>query len=155
MILDSIGNWKTYRAIHERIARGLEWLATQDLAAIEDGKYEIDGKDLYASVQHNNLKKPVEARWEAHRRYADIQCVVTGPETVGCRPAEGLMQSSEYNVEKDIIFFDGKADAGNRFVLEPGMFAVFFPQDAHMPSTLPGNDSEPCVVKKIVIKAAI
>jgi YhcH/YjgK/YiaL family protein len=160
MILDTIDNWKNYTGLNERITRGLEWLAHEDLDAMTDGKYEIDGRNLHVSVQHNSLKPIDKGRWEAHRKYIDIQYMVTGSEVMGYCPAKILQIAGQYNEEKDVLFFEEKLEAGSSFIVHAKMFAVFFPQDAHMPSLSIRTPADSPIegaetVRKIVLKVAV
>ena len=52
MIFDEKKNLNFYRSlgIGERYAKAVDFLMNTDLAALEDGKHEIDGKDVYANV---------------------------------------------------------------------------------------------------------
>ena len=59
-----------------------------------------------------------------------------------------LSPLDDYDEERDIQFFAG---TGDLFKIE-GMFAVFFPHDAHMPSLAVQGAGEQ-VVKKMVIKS--
>ena len=56
---------------------------------------------------------------------------------------------SEYNPDKDIIFFSGETA---QLVLEADMFAVFFPQDIHRPGM---QIDGPEKVKKVVVKVRV
>ena len=52
MIFDEKQNLDFYRnlGIEGRYAKAVDFLKNTDLAALEPGKYEIDGKDVYANV---------------------------------------------------------------------------------------------------------
>ncbi|MFI5237994.1 MAG: YhcH/YjgK/YiaL family protein, partial [Ignavibacteriales bacterium] len=59
----------------------------------------------------------------------------------------------QYKDENDIIFFKGEKLFTK---VEEGMFAIFFPADAHMPGINTGNHQKlDSYVKKIVIKVRI
>jgi YhcH/YjgK/YiaL family protein len=163
MILDNIEHWKLYAGLGEGIARGLELLAKGELDALPEGKHELDGKNLYASVQAYHPKAPLEGRWEAHRQYIDIQYLVTGCEAMGYCPSETLQAVEAYDARKDVRFFGRGPEAGTVLKVETKMFAVFFPQDAHMPmlsleaffQAAPGGPRLSEDVKKIVLKVAV
>ena len=59
MIIDSLKNAKFYYALGERIAKGLKFLEENDLSQFENGKYEIEGDELFVSVQDYETK-PLE-----------------------------------------------------------------------------------------------
>ena len=49
MIKDKLVNAETYYGLSERLKKGFEWLKSVNLKNINDGKYLIDGEDIYAS----------------------------------------------------------------------------------------------------------
>lgn len=146
MIVDKLSNATLYQRLTPRISIALEYLQSTDFSKLEPGKYEVDGKEVYALVSAYNTKKLEDARWEAHRKYLDIQYVIEGAEQMGFTPIDKLTQVDDYNNEKDILFFTGSGDYAT---IEAGMFAIFFPQDGHQPCV---EISESKPVKKVVIK---
>lgn len=149
MIIDKLSNSQIYATLNPRLQAGFEFLKNQDLAALEVGKHPIDGEQVFALVQHYNTKPVEEGKLETHRKCLDLQYVVSGRELMGWAPISGLQPLGSYSPENDIQFFAGQ---GNLILFEAGMFAIFFPEDAHMPG-IAFEGPEP--VKKIVIKVAI
>jgi YhcH/YjgK/YiaL family protein len=145
MILDTLNNAAGYFGLGERLARGLAYLRETDLRALAPGQYEIEGSDLFAIVQDYATKPLAQGRWEAHRRYIDIQYVVEGVERFGFASTERLKIVSEEEA-KDVVWFEGEGDF---FALREGMFAILKPQDAHMPGIAV---CEPAPVRKVVVK---
>ena len=45
------------------------------------------------------------------------------------------LPEAAYNAEKDITFYEGLAT--DYLTVKPGMFAIFFPEDAHAPGVTP------------------
>ena len=80
MIKDKLLNSSAYYNLSERIKIGLFWLENTDLKNIADGKYLIDGDNVYASVQTYDTKDDV--KYESHRRYIDIQYMIDGEEKI-------------------------------------------------------------------------
>jgi YhcH/YjgK/YiaL family protein len=72
--------------------------------------------------------------------------MVEGAEVMGCAALADLQVTEPYNVEKDVLFLTG---TGNFFTVSAGMFAIFFPHDAHMPQLAV---TTPAPVRKIVVK---
>ncbi|MFO0901652.1 MAG: YhcH/YjgK/YiaL family protein [Pirellulales bacterium] len=130
MIVDTLNNAATYRGLPERFQRALAYLASQDLAALPLGRIDLEGDSLFVLVQEYDTKRPEEGRWEAHRRYADIQLVPTGRERIGVGRIEQMQVDAPYDAQRDVGFFQG---AGDWITLESGRFAIFFPQDVHLP----------------------
>lgn len=148
MVIDSLSNSDKYNGLHKRFAQAFEFIKSQDLAAIEPGKYPIDGTDLHASVSLKDGVKQADAKFEAHNNYIDIQVCPTGSEELGWKPRQNCVDPKEaYNAEKDVIFYNDKPDM--YFSLHEGQFAIFFPDDVHAPMI----GEEP--VKKLVVKVKI
>jgi len=149
MILDKLKNAGLYGSISANLKIGFDFLKNTDLENLEIGRYEIDGKNVFALVSEYESKKHEDCRLEAHQKYADIQYLVSGREAIGFAPLGGQTITSEYNPDKDIVFFSGET---TQQILEAGMFAVFFPQDVHRPCM---QINGPEKVKKVVVKVRI
>lgn len=149
MIKDSIKNYLTYN-LDENLNAGLKYLAQTDFSSMENGKYEILKDKVFAIVQDYNTKHENIAKFEAHRKYIDIQYIIKGQEKIGVAQIEGYTAIGDYDEEKDIIFFNGKAT--DFITMKEGDFAIFFPQDLHMPSVAINESS---YVKKVVVKSIV
>ncbi|TDX52496.1 YhcH/YjgK/YiaL family protein [Orenia marismortui] len=149
MIIDNLKNAEFYYNLHNRMATAFKFLLEEDLSELKPGKYEIEGDNIFASVESYNTKAKEEGSWEGHRKYLDIQYIIDGVEMMGCTDLKGMKLSEEYNQEKDILFLEGE---GNFFTLEAGNFAIFMPQDIHMPA-LSADKSQK--VKKVVVKVKL
>lgn len=146
MIIDSAANAGLYEGMSERIAAALRWLADNDCTALAPGEYPIDGRNVYAIVSRYETKPIEEAKWEAHRRYVDVQYVVEGTERMGCADVTTMDATADYDEAGDVVWLKGEGDF---FVVRPGRFVLFTPADAHMPGLAVGT---PAPVKKVVVK---
>src|SRR5688572_1289794 len=115
MILDNLNNSDHYRNLHPRIAAAFDWLKNTDLAALPLGKSMIDGERLLALVQEYTPKEPELLKYEAHRRYWDVQVVVSGIERMGWAHLSQMMVSEPHDEGRDVAFFRG----AGQFVLVP------------------------------------
>ena len=114
----------------------------------EEKKYEIQGDDIYAVIASYKTKEP--HKFEAHREYVDIQCLLEGQEIIESTALNGLTVDMPYDQEKDVAFYV-KTDSRKIIShLMPGIFIAFFPHDAHMPGVAIRNS--PAIVKKVVVK---
>ena len=147
MILDRIENAALYYRLGDRIEAALMALQTSELLRAEPGRYELQGTDLFALPQRYSTKPREQGRWEAHRKYIDVQYVVSGAEVMGHAHLADMTATVPYNEENDVLFLEGR---GNFFTVSAGQFAIFFPHDVHMPTLAVNN--EPAPVHKIVIK---
>ncbi len=115
---------------------------------LEVKKHEIDGESLYASVMEYNSKNEADARYESHKKYIDIQYVLSGKELMGITPITDVKEMLQtYNDSTDIQFFTVNNITNRK--AEPGTFFIFFPSDAHRPGL---KDGDNIPIKKIVVK---
>ena len=146
MIIDKIENSHLYKNISERINKSFEYIRITDLKNLPAGRYPIDGENIFALVSEYQTKPEQEGKLEAHKKYIDVQHVISGEELMGYAPLGGQKVLDPYKEENDIVFYTG--DKSFTKVSE-GMFAIFFPEDVHMPGIASGKSSS---VKKLVIK---
>jgi YhcH/YjgK/YiaL family protein len=146
MIIDKIENAHLYKNISERISKSFEYIRTTDLKNLPAGKYPIDGENIFALVSEYQTKSEQEGKLEAHKKYIDVQYLISGEELMGYVPLGNQQILESYKEENDIVFYTG--DKSFTKVSE-GMFAIFFPEDVHMPGISTGKISD---VKKLVIK---
>ncbi len=145
MILDTLEHAETYFKLHPRFEEAFKFLRRPDLAGLDAAAHPIDKKEVYALIQNNAGKEKKDARLEAHRSYIDIQFLIAGSEQIGWKPREACGDVAQaYDGERDIEFFSDPPQTDLH--LKPGMFAIFFPGDAHAPMVSEG------VVHKCVVK---
>jgi biofilm protein TabA len=136
-----------------RLEQALNYIRTARALELADGRYEIDGSQLYALVQsYQTLPVDDQAKYEAHQKYIDVQYITSGVEVMGWAPLERMQVTKEYQPEKDITLGTCPVSAATLTRVEAGEAAIFFPQDAHAPKLACG---QPGPVKKIVVKVAI
>lgn len=148
MIIDRIENIALYVSLHPRFKKAFDYLSQIDIHAISVGRHDVDGNAIYALVQEYTTKQKSEGKWEAHRRYIDLQYVVQGAEGMGYANIHHLQQG-KYVPEKDFLPLFGE---GDQVPLRSGNFVLLFPEDAHMPNMALG---EPAPARKIVLKIAV
>ena len=133
----------------ERISIGLALLNEDSVCNGAPGKYEVDGENLFYIVDEYETKPVQEGRLEIHRKYLDIQYIVSGEECIGFAPLEGLTEESPYDGKRDLAFYEYEPTM-SRLFMKQGMFVIFWPNEPHMPCRRIGSTSEK--VKKIVVK---
>ena len=130
MVIDTLDNLEKYESMNPLFKDVVEFLKNTDLNALETGKHLIKGNDLFVNIDVAKGRTPDEAVVETHIKMIDIQIPLDGPETSGYTPLSHLPETP-YNAEKDITKYEGMAE--NFVDCQPGMFAIFFPQDGHAP----------------------
>ena len=151
MIVDALANAARYRSLHPRLAVAFDYLAAFD-PSTADGKYPIDEDRVYAQVQSYATKPAAEKKWESHRRYLDVQYVVSGRERMTVAPLGALADATPYNDAKDVINYAGPSAETSSVYLEGGQFAIFFPEDGHQPGVQAGESGD---VRKVVVKVLL
>jgi biofilm protein TabA len=148
MIVDTLDNAHKYINLHPRFAKAFEFIKNQNLETIEPGKFEIDGKEIHASVSLKDGVTREAAKAEAHKNYIDIQVCPAGKEELGWKPlSKAVSPKEDYNAEKDVTFYADGMDT--YFQLNAGQFAIFYPEDVHAPMIGEGP------VKKLVVKVKL
>jgi len=150
MIIDTLANAHRYYMLHAGIKEAFHYLQDTDLQAIAPGRYAIDGDSLYAIVQEYETLDAAGEQMEAHRKYIDVQYMISGEERVGHALWHEQSISKVYSEEEDYMLYGDKPDFFSR--LAEGTFMVFFPTDLHMPCI---RTDAPGSVKKIVVKVAV
>ena len=102
---------------------------------------------MFVNIQTYMTKD--DANYEAHRKYADIQYIISGSEKIGVTDYKTCSTVIAYDEANDIEFLSG---TGNDVVLKEGEFVILYPEDAHKPSI---SINESTQVRKAVVKVLL
>ena len=94
----------------ERWDKAFSFLSKQNLASLDPGRYELDGEDLFVNVDEYVTRNEEVTKYEAHKKYADIQYLVAGEERIGVAPLENTTITDSYNSETDASFSVASSD---------------------------------------------
>lgn len=150
MIFDKIENLDRYREFAEYRKLIRDFIKQDKSEHLAEGRYELDGENLFALVQTYETKDKDDARMEAHRKYADLQFMEEGEERIYVDFADELEVEEDRTPDQDILFYKKAEDHGFNLLTE-GTFGYYAPQDAHMPCI---KNKEKQNVRKIVFKIA-
>ncbi len=125
-------------AVQRRVERALEEIASGRADRLPDGRTNIDSDALYVNVFDSRPSKEAKV-WEAHRRYIDVQYIISGGEDIGLAPLETLEPSGDYDAQNDVIV--GSAQGELRHVAA-GEYLVIRPDTAHCPGIFDGEHRE-------------
>ena len=151
MIYDRLNNAAQYYSLGEKIKKGFEFLANSNLSELKEGRYEIEGDEIYANVQTLETKPECEKKWEVHRKYIDIQYIIKGREKMGYGILEDFTKTvSPYDEKTDAAFLDG--EKFNFINVFQGDFVIFCPNDVHAPMLAIDKPEE---IKKVIVKIAV
>lgn len=142
-----------YESIKKICPSGYDFVNNALQNGVENGKYPLED-GAYAVVSEYESKPVDAAKFEAHKRFIDVQLILAGREIIGVMPTEKMRLGTciaEYNPEKDVENYRecGEYEA---HVLEAGDFLILYPEDGHMPGV---QADGPCAMKKIVLKIPV
>ncbi|NLH63768.1 MAG: DUF386 domain-containing protein [Erysipelotrichaceae bacterium] len=149
MILDSLDHRSCYAEMPE-LKKILDAMAEIHAETMPRTKIVIDGDRAFINPVQMTTKPFAETKFEAHKRYADVHCVISGTEEIIVNDLSKVKEIETYSEEKDIGFYQG--ENGTVCILKPGDFLVCFPQDAHRVAIAP---SIPDAVIKLVGKIKV
>jgi YhcH/YjgK/YiaL family protein len=158
MIYAPLSEMRRYEAVHPLMAKAIAALESFAKNPPENGRNEIEGDLLFANVQTYS-PKPERGLFEAHRKYIDLQLLVSGgPEVHTFFPDDGkeTVKDDRLDTPKDILFYENRPETAGiegRVVLEPGAYAIYFPWDIHVPGQC--DDDGPKAYRKIVLKVPV
>ena len=149
MILDNLEDTSIYCPLGQRFAGAFTFLHSANFSDLAAGKTPIIGDEVFALRIDGPTRPESECLWEAHLRYADIHCQVSGGEAIGYAPVHALQVTRPCEKTGDDILLAGR---GRLISLEPGEFMILFPSDGHMPGVADGRHA---ASQKIVIKVLL
>jgi YhcH/YjgK/YiaL family protein len=135
----------------ERWDKAFAFLKNNDLSKIEVKRYDIEGENVFAPITEYLTKNEEDAKFEAHKKYIDIQYVISGVEQMSVAPMS--MKKDEvtpYDATKDVEFMT--VSQSSSYKATPERFFIFFPSDIHRPSVKVGENSQ---VRKVVVKVKV
>lgn len=116
---------------------------------IAPGRHVISEK---AFINIEEYETRSEIKLEAHKNHIDIQFLISGEEKVYTTDLCNLQPNTEYNKEKDVIFYQTPEKPLNTLYLTGGKFVILYPNDAHSPCISINSAKK---VKKAIVKIKI
>ena len=131
MLVSSMKNYKNILNFFPQLDIVFDYINNNVNVKTADGKYNIT-KEIYAVIQTCQPKPKKEQVLEKHKKYIDLQLVLSGKEKIGWKFFDKKFKVlKRYNTKNDISFYSNKPDT---FInLKKGDFAIFFPEDTHAP----------------------
>ena len=145
MITDRIENVYKYTEIPQIVKDFMSNLKSD----ISNGKIILND-DIYVNVETYTTKSVSDGKFETHKKYADIQILVSGSENIYYCDKSALSTDILYNEEKDIEFYSDDVVAYPHVKLDGTNFVMLLPEEAHAPQVCVNNQQS--MVKKVVIK---
>ncbi len=150
MIYDVFENAGLYFDKSQRLMKAISFAVDFDNTK-PDGKYEIEGDAIFAIVMTYDTKIVNELKFEAHKKYIDIQLLLDGVEYMDISQDKGLVVDTPYSRQNDVVLFDQPKHSAS-VLLKPGNFAIVYPDDIHRPGRMVEQAGQ---VRKMVIKVRV
>ena len=145
MIIDNLTNAEKYIALHKDFKLVFDYLKNNNLETMNCAKnIQLRGEEVFFNLDEYETKQT--QKLEAHKKYIDIQVVITGEEYMGYTNIDNTTVTEEYDKNRDVMFLDGNVD---KVLATNKNFIIFYPEDAHMPAL---SVTEPKKVKKAIFK---
>ena len=148
MIIDKVENIRKYSGIPQEAIDFVEAVTKEDFT----GHYDF-GNVVFANIDEYETKTFCNCKFEAHKRYIDIQLILDGIERLEYMPVDGLKVSKAYDEERDVVFFENSKELPDSIILKEGKFVLIYPHEAHKPQI--AIDDKSVKVKKAVVKIHI
>lgn len=139
-------NAEMYLELNPNFRKAVEYIRNTDFASLENGKHSIEGDKLYAVLMEYETVDANECKLEAHRKYIDLQYVISGYENIGVALLSDQQIFQDYNPDDDCALYNAGC---SKLKISEGEFAIFFPNDLHMPCL---KIIDPVHVRKVVVK---
>lgn len=135
------------------IKKALDFLRDTRLQELPVGRIDIDGDTVFALVQsYQSRMEHHEPKFELHRKYVDVQYLVSGAEIMAWAMHDAFTQTTDYNQETDVMLGTIPADEWTPVRFPVGRVIVFYPTDAHASGLVVDQPED---VKKVIIKVAL
>lgn len=150
VITDSLDRWNRHPQL-KKYAAAFEFLKNTDFKTKQPGRFEIDGKRMYATLSESKARTIDAGKLEIHRNYLDIHYLLDGPEIIGSATADGLELTDAYKPDTDVEFYKRPAKI-REIAMKPGHFAVFMPGQGHVPGCSKDGTG---TIRKVVVKSLV
>jgi len=152
MILDRLENAEKYKKDFPEIYRVLAYAKNLTEEDFSHEREYLQGNDVFINFAEYNTKPRSEGKFEAHRKYIDVMCMISGKEAILVKNTDSLSQIlSKYDSENDYLLAEQDRDH-SVILLQEGDFCILFPQDAHAPAL---SFEESVAVKKAIGKVIV
>lgn len=152
MLLGDLSRADYAKSLPPVFARLCEKLKNLDLVNLPLGWQDLE-EGVRMNVMEFETSPAEEKKAEVHRKFIDIQLVISGEEMIEYGLSEpDLALYDEYRDEDDYQLTD-KIEHKNELILQPNMFAIFLPYEPHKPGNAVGGQNK--LLKKLVVKVPV
>lgn len=116
--------------IKHRIEFAVNYLKNLKISEDDVEKKICVNDDFYYTLLSYNTKPTEECKIESHRKYIDIQIMISGEEGMDFIDISRLTLKEKYDEQKDVMFWN-ESDRMNKTTLVVGDCIVLYPEIAH------------------------
>lgn len=117
---------------------------------IMPGKHVLD-QGINAIVIKTSSRTIQNQKFEAHQKYLDLHCLLSGKEVIAFTSTKSLEVTESYNTEHDYELFNYPSNY-SQLELQPRQFVLLYPDDAHCAQGYVQQEQQ---ISKIVFKIPI
>lgn len=117
----------SYSSLRPAIVKCLETISDTDFTAMSDGKYDIDGDNIFLKLMTYQTRRRNDTP-EGHEKYIDVQYMISGEEYVDYGFVDEMQEIVECHKTEDYTLYRGPT---NRVKMTEGTFIVLYPEDVH------------------------
>ncbi len=141
---------KHYKKHPQRWQKVFKFIHDNDLSSLPLGQQTL-GDDVKINVQEYTTRAPGTELLEGHKKYIDLQYVVSGRELHGYAKVQDIAETvNPYSQEKDVALY--KVPFITYHVIGANHFTIFFPDDIHLTNIQYGEKES---VRKVVFKIQV
>ncbi len=147
MIIGKKEELKAYKGISANLDKGIDYVLSFDKNT-PDGRVEIDGNKVYALISTGQTKGEQSDKYEAHKKYIDLQFVLEGEEDTGYASIDNCEVDTPYDEGGDFMMVKGP---GSEITTKANEFYIAFPFDGHRPL----HSKNPGKIRKLIVKVLV
>ena len=110
------------------------------IAELPNGRHYLKN-GIYVNIEEYETYPRFSRKFEAHKRFVDIQYIISGCENIITQDYHSLYAGEPWDYSSDIVFMNDNG-FGQKHILHQGEFLCLFPTEAHMPCIMQQLKSE-------------
>ncbi len=148
-VIDDLTNIGRYASLSENFGKAVDFIKSNDLTKVAEGRTAIDGDAVYVNHDVANFVRMQDRRAEVHHRHFDVHVPLTGDEQIGLALFDAR-RSGSFDEARDCGFYDYDPHDVDWHLLRRGQFCITWPVTCvHLPAVTP---DVPKSVHKLVFK---
>lgn len=136
--------------LEERCMEVVNYLSELNEENLSLGRHDVNEGFFYNVIEYDTTDEE-DKTYESHRRYVDIQLLLSGEEIMQVTDVCSLDIKTTYDEDKDCVLYSPSGNASG-IILRPGSVVILYPKDGHRSMRFGNKTSR---IKKIVGKVAI